>query len=89
MADIKKYRRELGQHLQKIRKEHHVSQEDLAELIGKSRVQVGYVEQGARTPSLDMLLDVSEALEVPMHSLFDFTWSGERAVVDYDSEDEE
>lgn len=72
MANIKTYRHDLGKHIQAIRKGHGISQEALAERIGKSRVQIGYIEQGARTPSVDILLDISEVLDVPMRDLFDF-----------------
>ena len=87
MADIMVYRQALGANIRKLRKGRKVSQERLAEIIGASRVHVGYVEQGKRTPSLDLLLDIAEALDVPMRDLFDFTWTADGAdgAVEYES----
>ena len=67
-----------------------ISQERLAELTGTSRVHVGYVEQGTRNPSLDLLFRIADALDVSMPDLFDFSWTrndGEPAAVEYDSHD--
>jgi len=52
---IKKYRNEKG-----------LTQEDLAEKVGVSRVYIGYVEQGRNTPSLEILEKIAKALNVKM-----------------------
>lgn len=38
----------------------------LAERCGLSQPMIGYVEQEARNPSLDTLLRITEALQVPL-----------------------
>lgn len=58
---IKKYRSEKG-----------MTQEDLAEKVGVSRVYIGYVEQGRNTPSLEILEKIARALSVSLSKLVDF-----------------
>jgi transcriptional regulator with XRE-family HTH domain len=58
---IKKYRGEIG-----------MTQEDLAEKVGVSRVYVGYVEQGRNTPSLEILEKIAKNLKVKLRDLVDF-----------------
>ncbi len=55
---IKKYRNEKG-----------LTQEDLAEKVGVSRVYIGYVEQGRNTPSLEVLEKIAKALKVSLPDL--------------------
>ena len=85
MVDIKDYRQALGKRIRYLRKLREYSQEELAELAGISRVHMGYVEQGARTPSLDLILKLSGVLHVPMRELFDFVWTGNPNSVEYGS----
>lgn len=84
MEEIVAYRVELGAHIQDLRKSLGVSQETLAASIGKSRVFVGYIEQGSRTPSVATLLEISHALQVPMSKIFDFIWEAPTDI-EYDS----
>jgi transcriptional regulator with XRE-family HTH domain len=55
---IKKYRHEMG-----------LTQEDLAEKVGVSRVYIGYVEQGRNTPSLEILEKIAKALKVRLSEI--------------------
>lgn len=57
---IKKYRNERG-----------LTQEDLAEKVGVSRVYIGYVEQGRNTPSLEILEKISKALKVRVSDILE------------------
>jgi DNA-binding XRE family transcriptional regulator len=57
---IKKYRSEVG-----------MTQEDLAEKVGVSRVYIGYVEQGRNTPSLEILEKIAKALKVRMSDIIE------------------
>jgi len=57
---IKKRRNELG-----------MTQEDLAEKVGVSRVYIGYVEQGRNTPSLEILEKIAKALKIKLSELVD------------------
>ncbi|MCW6085484.1 MULTISPECIES: helix-turn-helix domain-containing protein [Clostridium] len=50
--------------LKKIREEKNISQSKLAILAGISRSYVSEIEAGKKTPSLDMLERIAEALEV-------------------------
>ena len=55
---IKKYRHEMD-----------LTQENLAEKVGVSRVYIGYVEQGRNTPSLEILEKIAKALKVRLSEL--------------------
>jgi len=55
---IKKRRNDLG-----------MTQEDLAEKVGVSRVYIGYVEQGRNSPSLEILEKIAKALKVKLSDL--------------------
>jgi transcriptional regulator with XRE-family HTH domain len=57
---IKKRRNDLG-----------MTQEDLAEKVGVSRVYIGYVEQGRNTPSLEILEKIAKALKIKLSELID------------------
>ena len=49
-----------------------MTQEDLAEKVGVSRVYIGYVEQGRNTPSLEILEKIAKNLKVKLRDLVDF-----------------
>lgn len=55
---IRKYRHDAG-----------LTQEDLAEKVGVSRVYIGYVEQGRNTPSLEILGKIAKALKVRLSDI--------------------
>jgi len=55
---IRKYRHDAG-----------LTQEDLAEKVGVSRVYIGYVEQGRNTPSLEILGKIAKALKVKLSDI--------------------
>ena len=58
-----------GENLQSIRKKNHMSQEDLAELLGVSRQAVSKWELGEGYPEVDKLLILSQKLNVSLDSL--------------------
>ena len=58
-----------GENLQSIRKKNHMSQEDLAELLGVSRQAVSKWELGEGYPEVDKLLVLSQRLNVSLDSL--------------------
>ena len=64
--------KELGWHLQAIRKSRGLSQEAVGELLGMDRVSIGYIEQGKRAPKLSTLYKMAIVYEVSMGELFDF-----------------
>lgn len=55
---IRKYRHDAG-----------LTQEDLAEKVGVSRVYIGYVEQGSNTPSLEILGKIAKSLKVRLSDI--------------------
>lgn len=57
---IKKFRHNIG-----------ITQEDLAEKVGVSRVYIGYVEQGRNTPSLEILEKIAKVLKVRISNILD------------------
>jgi len=48
-----------------------LTQEDLAEKVGVSRVYIGYVEQGRNTPSLEILDKIAKALKVRLSDIIE------------------
>ena len=59
---IKELRR-IGSRLREARKEQHLTQEQLAEMVDKSAAYIGMIERGKRMPSLITFLDIVEVLE--------------------------
>ena len=58
-----------GENLQQIRRQNHLSQEDLAEMLGVSRQAVSKWELGEGYPEAEKLLILSEKLNVSLDSL--------------------
>lgn len=65
-ARIKKV---VGKRIQKSRKASGLSQEQLAEKVGISRVYMGYIEQGRNIPTLDLVITIAKALKIPTSEL--------------------
>jgi DNA-binding XRE family transcriptional regulator len=57
--------------IKKFRHEVEMTQEDLAEKVGVSRVYIGYVEQGRNTPSLEILEKIAKALKKNIRDIFE------------------
>ncbi len=60
----------LGRKIQKLRKAQKITQEELAEMVGISRVYMGYIEQGRESPSLKLLMKLSKKMGVKVEDLF-------------------
>ncbi len=58
-----------SENLQQIRKEHHLSQEELAELLDVSRQAVSKWEQGQGYPEVEKLLLLSRKLNISLDAL--------------------
>lgn len=67
---LEEFRRQLGAHLQYLRKQKRITQEELAARTGLDRVSIGYIEQGNRTPKLRTLLRIAKALGSDLKGLF-------------------
>lgn len=57
--------------MKKRRAELDMTQEDLAEKVGASRVYIGYVEQGRNTPTLEILEKIAKALKMKIGDLLE------------------
>lgn len=68
-----------GNRVRKIRQEKGITQEDLAELIGKSIEHISFIERGERSPSFEMILDLAEALNVSVSYLMNIDQPDEDA----------
>lgn len=66
------YQKQLGAHLQRIRKTCGLSQEEVGNLLDMDRVSIGYIEQGKRAPKLKTLYAMARVYQVTMQDLFDF-----------------
>lgn len=69
----KHYKRyiQIGLNILHYRKEQGLTQMELAERIGYSRNQLQRVETAYSIPSVAILIDLSEALKVPIEKLFE------------------
>ena len=58
--------------LKKLRKEHNLSQEELALLCGIDRTYVGRIEKLKRNPSLIILQKIADGLKIKINDLLTF-----------------
>lgn len=61
-----------GRKLADIRNKKGLTQEDLAEIIGYSANHISKIELSRANPSFDLLLKVTNALDIDIKDLFDF-----------------
>lgn len=61
--------RQGGQAIQRIRKERHLTQEQLAELVGTTSNSISRIECGALLPALPTLISICNALNTPADSV--------------------
>lgn len=59
----------IGKRIRLFRKQQHLSQMTLAEMVDKSPTYISLVENGQKGPSLETLIDVANALKVTMDVL--------------------
>ncbi len=59
----------IGKRIRLLRKQQHLSQMALAEMVDKSPTYISLVENGQKGPSLETLIDVANALKVTMDVL--------------------
>lgn len=71
MSQIKKYEI-LGLNVAYFRRLRKLTQEQLAEMVDVDRTHISNVEIARTGSSLDVIFRISDALEVPVHKLFEF-----------------
>lgn len=59
----------LGKRITRKRKALALTQEELAEKVGISRVYMGYIEQGRNIPTLETLQKIARVLKTSLSSL--------------------
>jgi len=62
----------LGRNIFKTRRECGLSQNKLAEILDISREHLAKIETAKRTVSLDLLINIADALNVKVRDLIDF-----------------
>lgn len=72
MAKNNKTKVKLGGKIQKIRKALGYSQEELADLARISRTHMGHIEQGRKSPSLEVLEKIAKTLRVKVKDLIPY-----------------
>ena len=78
---MKEFREAFGRRIKLLRKNRHITQEKLAEIIGLNPRQLTRIETGENFPSSDTLVKLSMALDLEVKYLFDFDWDVEIAML--------
>lgn len=66
-----KIKESITESIKEFRSQMNISQEELSKMCGYSSTYIGKIERGQRSPSLDTLIRIAEALQIPIASLFD------------------
>lgn len=67
-ADIKRF----GTHLRKVREEHELSQQQLADMANIAKITIQRVENAKYAVTLDVLISISKALDISVSELIKF-----------------
>jgi DNA-binding XRE family transcriptional regulator len=70
----KKFRKALGKRIQKLRNGIKISQSQLGFETGVHRDQIGRIERGVQSPSVDTLEAMSVVFEMKLKDLLDFKY---------------
>ena len=75
--DIRHYNEwiQIGLHIRHYRNEQRLTQEQLADPCGEDGISRNYIqriETGVSSCSLDTLIDIAQALHIPLYKLFEF-----------------
>lgn len=68
-----------GIHLRRMREERKHSQQALADLADLAKSSIQRFENAEMNPTLDALLSIANALEMPLHELMNFSIPKEKA----------
>ena len=61
---------DLDNHIHKLRLQHKISQQELADAVGVSRKTISTVETGRFTPSVVIALKIAEYFAIPVTQVF-------------------
>lgn len=64
--------KQLGNHLKQLRIERGLTQAEIASLMGKDRQSYQRVELGTTNPTVGYLIEIANALQIPLTDLFSF-----------------
>lgn len=67
-----KSQKQLGRKIQRIRQELGKTQEQFAESVDISRTHMGHIEQGRKSPSLELLEKIAKNLKVKVKDLIPY-----------------
>lgn len=70
MGKITKNQVKFGHRIQKRRQELGITQEELADRLNLSRTHMGHIEQGRRSPSLEVINKIAKALKTSPKDFF-------------------
>ena len=70
-SQIEKYEL-LGLNVSYYRRKCKLTQEQLAEMVNIDRTHIGNLELARSGVSLDVIFRIADALEIPVHKLFEF-----------------
>ncbi len=62
---------QIGLNIMRCRKEHGLTQEQLAEMLGCSQNHIQRVETAVSKPTVGLRLDISRTLNIPMEQLLE------------------
>ena len=65
-------KQDLGQRIQKLRKDKKITQEQLAEMVGIDPKNISRIEKGNKYPTAENLTSIAKALNVDIYELFVF-----------------
>ncbi len=72
MADSSELQEKFGRRLRYLRRDRNLTQEQLAELTGRSVNAISMLERGLTSPSLETVVKLAQALHVDVGELFRF-----------------
>ncbi len=71
MTNYQLARQQFATKLRQLRQEQNMTQEKLAELLGKTTEHISFLERAERSPSFETLFDLSNVLNVPVSTLLE------------------
>lgn len=72
--NTEEFLKKLGESVAHHRKEHGLSQTELATMIDKERQNLNKMEKGKANTTILYLLEVADALEIPLSTLLNFKY---------------